>query len=131
LNGSVWHSAVFEIGAHCLRELPRATGATEATRHMWQPRSPTGSLADTGSCNRPTTLRPATDSDVATSQLNGNATIRGRAAASPAVTLANYVYQCAAKRESSSSNHCASSSSSKDLATSIETFQLEQQMSVL
>ncbi|XP_034114667.1 uncharacterized protein LOC117574809 isoform X3 [Drosophila albomicans] len=131
--------AVCEIGAYCLREMPRAAKANSGsrTRHMWQPRHPTGlvapadaaAAAETGSCNRPTTLRPATDSNVAASQqLNGigNATIQAAAAAaaSPAVTLANYVYQCAAKRASSSSNSCASNSNDN-------ISQLEQQLTVL
>ncbi|XP_060647779.1 uncharacterized protein LOC132785621 isoform X1 [Drosophila nasuta] len=133
--------AVCEIGAYCLREMPRAVEASSGsrTRHMWQPRHPTSlvapadaAAAETGSCNRPTTLRPATDSNVAASQqLNGigNATIQAAAAAamttaaSPAVTLANYVYQCAAKRASSSSNSCASNSNDN-------ISQLEQQLTV-
>ncbi|XP_034486866.1 uncharacterized protein LOC117791267 [Drosophila innubila] len=131
---------VLEICAHCLRETPRATevASTSSTLHMWQPRYPTGSESDTGSCNRPTTLRLAADSNVATSQLNDNATTQ--TAASPVVTLANYVYQCAAKRESSPSkpstiSSSSSSSNSIDLGMSINEFQLQplrhqQQMTV-
>lgn len=110
----VQHSTVFEIDAYCLREIPKAAeiSSTLSTLHMWQPRDPTESQSDTGSCNRPATLRSATDSNMTTSQLNGNATTQTDSPASPVVNLANYVYQCAAKRESTPSKSSAISKGS-------------------
>ncbi|KAL7730135.1 hypothetical protein ACLKA6_009408 [Drosophila palustris] len=120
---------VFDIGAHChcLREMPEGSGAT---RHMWQTRYPTGPLADTGSCNRPTTLRLTTDCDEATSQLNGNGNAAAERAASPVVTLANYVYQCAAKRTESNPSNPSTISSSIDLTKTNKPLRHEQQMTV-
>ncbi|KAH8407016.1 hypothetical protein KR222_004145, partial [Zaprionus bogoriensis] len=128
----VWgRGAVLQISGHCLRAPPQAVEPWESggsTRHMWQQqqqqRPPTGTLADSGSCNRPTTLRPATDSNVASAQLTSNATV---AAAAPAVTLANYVYQCAAKREPSPSKP---GKSSRELAMSQVPLPGQQQMTV-
>lgn len=76
-----------------------------ATRHMWRA---TGWPTDTGnSCAEPTALlRPATDSHVAAAAghatpnatATGAATGTATAASTQAVSLANYVYQCAGKR---------------------------------
>lgn len=91
----------WKINGHCLRQSLRAEAAAEAlaTRHMWQPSRPaTGWLPNTGSCAGPTALRRTAESHVAAgNQLHGsNATVAWTAA--PAVSRANYVYQCAAKR---------------------------------
>ncbi|XP_064548518.1 uncharacterized protein LOC135435409 [Drosophila montana] len=100
-----------KINGHCLRQSLQAEAAAEAfaTRHMWQPSRPaTGWLADTGSCAGPTALRRTADSHAtaAANQLHGsNATVAWTAA--PAVSTANYVYQCAAKRVADPSSDLA------------------------
>ncbi|XP_023179079.2 uncharacterized protein LOC111604993 [Drosophila hydei] len=94
------HALVVQIYGHCLRQpLPTEKTADAATRHMWRA---TGWPADTGSCAGPTTLRSATDSVVAVAAGNATANASANATAHATsvqvVSLANYVYQCAAKR---------------------------------
>ncbi|EDW59605.2 uncharacterized protein [Drosophila virilis] len=118
------------INGHCLRQSLRAEAAAEvlAARHMWQPSRPaTPWLADTGSCAGPTALRRTADSHVAAgNQLHGsNATVAWTAA--PAVSRANYVYQCAAKRVADPS---PDSTAAKAKSPSQQLRQQQQQLTV-
>ncbi|XP_016952304.1 uncharacterized protein LOC108026115 [Drosophila biarmipes] len=87
------HSFVIAIEANCLR----------GTGHMWQLKPPTGST----SCNRPSLLpRNATARSAVDTAGDSMGTavpgVGGTPAARPALVLANYVYECASRRESSS-----------------------------
>ncbi|XP_037732097.1 uncharacterized protein LOC119562990 [Drosophila subpulchrella] len=93
------HSFVIAIEANCLR----------GTGHMWQLKPPTG----TTSCNRASLLarnatavgKPAARSavDIAADSMGTvDPGVGGTPAAPPAVVLANYVYECASRRTSSS-----------------------------
>lgn len=121
-----WCVPVLQIDGNCVREPLQAAQLEEplgSTRHMWQQQrqlSTSNLLTESGSCNRPPVLRPATDSNVAGAQ--------AAAAGTPAVTLGNYVYQCAAKREPSPSKPI--NKPSRPLAISQETLPWHQQMTV-
>ncbi|XP_017957549.1 uncharacterized protein LOC108652038 isoform X2 [Drosophila navojoa] len=125
---SIWllsQSTVMQINGYCLRQsLPMENGAA---RHMWRA---TGWPADTGSCAGPAALlRSATDGDgaAAAGLATPNATATGKATAASvqAVSLANYVYQCASKRAPNLSPDLTSASSL------LRPYQLERQQLTL
>lgn len=125
--------SVLRIAGNCLRNPLQAaeleSGSLGSTRHMWQ-HSTSSLLADSGSCNRPTTAQAATDSNVADAQPKESHDAAAAAAATPAVTLGNYVYQCAAKREQPSPSNPSNKTITRHLAAAPKTQPWHQQMTV-
>ncbi|KAH8363581.1 hypothetical protein KR084_011790, partial [Drosophila pseudotakahashii] len=97
--------AVIAIEANCLR----------STGHMWQLKPPTG----TTSCNRPSLLpsnatanqgkgeaaaaaRSSADDIASAKRGTAEPEVGATSASPPVVVLANYVYECASRRTSSS-----------------------------
>lgn len=97
---------VIAIGANCLR----------GTRHMWEPKpTPTGGHGAPSSCSRPPSLLLPGNATATAKTVTPPATPTmgihakedsGSEAGHPAVLLANYVYQCATRRPTSSSSSC-------------------------